>query len=84
MSEPVGHLFHRLPPQSLGVHERAVHVEQDGTVTVVHHKQRPHAPVSAGGGGTAEVAAEAGSDVTGMGTEETPGGDNRSRELPPE
>lgn len=30
-----------------------------GTVTVVHHKPRPHAPVSAGGGGTAEVAAEA-------------------------
>ncbi|MET8038809.1 hypothetical protein, partial [Streptomyces sp. NPDC005345] len=30
MSEPVGHLFHSLPPQSLGVHERAVHVEQDG------------------------------------------------------
>ncbi|MFD4988011.1 hypothetical protein [Streptomyces sp. NPDC058374] len=30
-----------------------------GTVTVVHHKQHPHAPVSAGGGGTAEVAAEA-------------------------
>ncbi|MEU0124477.1 hypothetical protein ABZ114_22805 [Streptomyces albidoflavus] len=36
-----------------------------GTVTVVHHKQRPHAPVSAGGGGTAEVAAEADSDGPG-------------------